>query len=343
MSGGVDSSVVAALLSRAGLEVIGVSMHLFDKEGVQTGRCCTLDDFQDARRVAHDYGFPHHVMDFRDRFRADVIEGFIQDYQAGRTPSPCILCNQHLKFDALLDVADEVGADFVATGHYARILSQSEGYRLFTGRDRGKDQAYFLFHHTQRTLARTLFPLGDMAKSDVRDLAHKLGLHLASKLESQEICFVPTHYSEFLQASGVRPQPGLIRHCDGRVLGEHQGHWHFTVGQRRGLGIAHVEPLYVVRIEAATSTVWVGEESLLYAHRLRVEGLSWVGTAPTAPLACQAKIRSRATPEAATLRLLSEGGAEVIFDHPQRAIAPGQAVVFFDQEEILGGGWIQMA
>lgn len=341
MSGGVDSSVVAALLSRAGVEVVGVSMHLFDKAGIQTGRCCTLDDFQDARRVAHEFGFPHHVMDFRERFRADVIEAFVRDYQAGQTPSPCILCNQHLKFDALIDVADELGADFVATGHYARIHSGPDGYRLFTGWDQGKDQAYFLFHHTQRTLARTLFPLGGMTKSSVRDLANKLCLHLSSKPESQEICFVPTHYADFLEASGVSPRPGLIRHQDGRVLGEHPGHWHFTVGQRKGLGIAHSEPLYVLRVEADTSTVWVGEESLLYAHQLWVEGLSWVGAAPTTPLSCEAKIRSRATPEPATLTLLPDGRAEVTFDHPQRAIAPGQAVVFFQQDEILGGGWIQ--
>lgn len=343
MSGGVDSSVVAALLHRAGLEVIGVSMHLFDKAGSQPGRCCTLDDFQDARRVAHECGFPHHVLDFRERFRADVIQSFIRDYQNGITPSPCILCNQHLKFDALLDVAEELGADFVATGHYARIHPDPEGFRLFTGLDEGKDQAYFLFHHTQKTLAKTLFPLGGISKESVRDLAGKLNLHLASKSESQEICFVPTHYSEFLSASGVTPRPGLIRHCEGQILGEHQGHWNFTVGQRRGIGIASSHPLYVVRIEAETGTVWVGEEAWLYSDRLKVKELSWVHRPPAVPLDCQAKIRSRAKAEPARVSLLKDGRAEVIFEHPQRAIAPGQAVVFFQGEEILGGGWIQGA
>lgn len=341
MSGGVDSSVVAALLHQAGCEVVGVSMHLFDKSGSQPGRCCTLDDFQDARRVAYELGFPHHVMDFRERFRADVIEGFIRDYEAGRTPSPCILCNQHLKFDALLSVAEDLGAEFVATGHYARIDSGAGRYRLFTGRSQDKDQAYFLFHHTQKTLARTLFPLGGLAKPEVRQLGQDLGLHLASKAESQEICFIPSHYTDFLKTSGLVSRPGVIRHVDGRILGEHPGHWHFTVGQRRGIGIAHSEPLYVVRIEAESGTVWIGEEAQLYADRLKVQGLSWVGEAPGGILNCQAKIRSRASTEAAQLRILGAHTGEVTFAHPQRAIAPGQAVVFFEGEEILGGGWIQ--
>lgn len=345
MSGGVDSSVMAALLHRTGHEVIGLSMQLFDKKtaGASDGKCCTLDDFQDARRVAFELGFPHYVMDFETRFRETVIEGFIQGYLDGETPSPCIRCNQHLKFAALVERADELGAPFVATGHYAGITRDEAGWHLWKAGDPAKDQSYFLFHHTQRTLARTLFPLAGLTKPEVRALGAELGLHLADKAESQEICFVTQdRYDAFLEAEGRDPGAGAgdIRHVDGRLLGRHQGYWRYTVGQRRGLGVAFAEPLYVVRVARDTNTVWVGGEADLAGRELVARELSWVGAAPRGPLACGAKVRSR-SPEAEALVIpLADGRAKVAFAEPQRALAPGQAVVFYRDDEVLGGGWI---
>jgi tRNA-specific 2-thiouridylase len=345
MSGGVDSSVMAALLHRAGYEVIGISMQLFDKKTIQTsdGRCCTLDDFQDARRVAHDMGFPHYVMDFEARFRETVIEGFIQGYMDGETPSPCIRCNQHLKFSALMERAGALEAPFVATGHYAAITMEDGRWHLRKASDPAKDQSYFLFHHTQATLARTLFPLAHLTKPEVRSLGAELGLHLAEKPESQEICFVTQdRYDAFMEAEGRDPGlgDGDIRHLDGRILGRHHGYWRHTVGQRRGLGVAYAEPLYVVRIEPATNTVWVGGEADLLGRELAARELSWVDGPPPGPLACQARIRSR-SPEAEALVIpLPDGRVKVAFAEPQRAIAAGQAVVFYRDGKVLGGGWI---
>ena len=345
MSGGVDSSVMAALLHRAGYEVIGISMQLFDKKSVRNsdGKCCTLDDFQDARRVAQDLGFAHYVMDFEDRFRETVIEGFIQGYLDGETPSPCIRCNQHLKFSALMERAEALGAPFVATGHYATVSHGDGRWHLRKASDPAKDQSYFLFHHTQATLARTLFPLAHLTKPEVRTLGAELGLHLAEKPESQEICFVTQdRYDAFLDAEGRTPAlgDGDIRHLNGEVLGRHHGYWRHTVGQRRGLGIAHAEPLYVVRLDPATNTVWVGGESDLLGHELVARELTWVHGPPAGPLACEARIRSR-SPEAEALVIpLPEGRVKVAFAEPQRAIAPGQAVVFYRDGEVLGGGWI---
>ena len=345
MSGGVDSSVMAALLQRAGFEVIGVSMQLFDKgaAGASAGKCCTLDDFQDARRVAHQGGFPHYVMDFEAPFRETVIEGFIQSYLDGETPSPCIWCNQHLKFSALLERATSLGAAFVATGHYAAITLASGAWHLRKAHDPDKDQSYYLFHHTQATLARTLFPLADFTKPEVRALGAELGLHLAEKAESQEICFVTQdRYDAFIEAEGRDPGrgEGEIRHLDGRVLGHHQGYWRHTIGQRRGLRIAASEPLYVIRTEPATNTVWVGTEADLYRQDLIARDLSWIQGEPSGPLACEARIRSRAHEAEALVIPLAGGRVQVTFSEPQRAIAPGQAVVFYRDGEVLGGGWI---
>jgi tRNA-specific 2-thiouridylase len=346
MSGGVDSSVMAALLHRAGFEVVGISMQLFDKRPGEAsdGKCCTLDDFQDARRVAHTCGFPHYVMDFEAQFRETVIEGFIQGYLDGETPSPCIRCNQHLKFSALMERAASLEAAFVATGHYASISQSSDGHWcLRRAADLGKDQSYFLFHHTQATLARTLFPLAHLSKPEVRQLGTELGLHLAEKAESQEICFVTQdRYDAFLESEGRDPGRGTgdIRHLDGRVLGRHRGYWRHTVGQRRGLGIAHTEPLYVVRVEPASNTVWVGPESALLARELVARELNWIHEAPGSPFVCEARIRSR-SPEAEALVIpLPDGRVQVSFLETQRAIAPGQAVVFYRDGEVLGGGWI---
>ncbi|MDP1830674.1 MAG: tRNA 2-thiouridine(34) synthase MnmA [Geothrix sp.] len=345
MSGGVDSSVMAALLHRAGYEVIGISMQLFDKKTTQgsDGKCCTLDDFQDARRVAFDMGFAHYVMDFEARFRETVIEGFIQGYLDGETPSPCIRCNQHLKFSALMERAESLDAPFVATGHYSAITQSGGSWHLRKASDPAKDQSYFLFHHTQATLPRTLFPLAHLTKPEVRRLGAELGLHLAEKPESQEICFVTQdRYDAFLESEGRDPGRGEgdIRHLDGRVLGRHQGYWRHTVGQRRGLGVAHAAPLYVVRIEPATNTVWVGSEADLMGRDLVARELNWIHGVPAGPVACEARIRSR-SPEAEALVIpLPDGRAKVAFADPQRAIAPGQAVVFYRDGEVLGGGWI---
>jgi tRNA-uridine 2-sulfurtransferase len=345
MSGGVDSSVMAALLHTAGYEVVGISMQLFDKKTAQSsdGKCCTLDDFHDARKVAMGLGVPHYVMDFEAQFRETVIEGFIQGYLEGETPSPCIRCNQHIKFSALMERADSMGAPFIATGHYAAINHSESGWHLRKAFDPTKDQSYFLFHHTQATLARTLFPLAHLTKLEVRRLGAEFGLHIAEKAESQEICFVTQdRYDAFLESEGRDPGlgEGDIRHLDGRVLGRHRGYWRHTVGQRRGLGVAFAEPLYIVRIEPVTNTVWVGPESGLMSKSLFARELSWVGSAPQGPLACEARIRSRSQEAEALVIPLPDGRVEAVFTEAQRAITPGQAVVFYREGEVLGGGWI---
>ncbi len=348
MSGGVDSSVMAALLHRGGFQVIGVSMQLFDKtKGGTTaeteGKCCTLDDFQDARRVAYEMGFPHYVVDFEERFKHTVIDEFVEGYLAGETPSPCIRCNQHVKFRTLLERADALGAAFVATGHYAQITHDKAGFHLLKATDEAKDQSYFLFSHTQETMARTLFPLSEFTKSDVRQMGRDLGLHLAEKPESQEICFVTQkRYDSYIESAGLDPQVGTgpIRHMDGKILGTHDGYWRYTVGQRKGLGISHPTPLYVLKVERDTNTVWVGDDADLFGTELFVRELSWCGPTPSHPLPCAAKIRSRSAEAEAILIPLEDGRAKVAFAEPQRAIAPGQAVVFYRGQEVMGGGWI---
>lgn len=346
MSGGVDSSVAAALLHRAGYEVVGVSLQLFDKTGqgsAAEGRCCTLDDFQDARRVAFELGFSHYVVDHEAAFRETVIEPFIEGYLAGETPSPCIRCNQHLKFGALLDRSEAMGAAFVATGHYARIAFLEGRWRLRKAADPAKDQSYYLFHQTQTTMARTLFPLGHLRKPEVRELGRELGLHLSDKSESQEICFVGAQrYDAFIEREGRAPEDaaGEIRHLDGRVLGRHEGAWHYTIGQRKGLGIAHPTPLYVSRLDHASRTVWVAEDEALGGLTLKAGELSWCDEAPAQPLPCRARIRAHGQDAPCVVTPTESGLVEVQFDAAQRAISPGQAVVFYDEDEVLGGGWI---
>jgi tRNA-uridine 2-sulfurtransferase len=357
MSGGVDSSTVAAMLAREGRRVIGLTMQLWNQrrlpdlavEGA-TGRCCSLDDVYDARRVAGQIGIPYYVVNFEDRFERDVVRPFVDDYLAGRTPIPCTLCNNFIKFDQFLEMADAVGAQQIATGHYARIsFNQATGrHELRKGVDESKDQTYFLFGLTQQQLARTMFPLGGYNKSEVRRLAQELHLAVAAKGDSQEICFVPNgDYAAFLNAylreKGIPESPtrGEIVTAGGKALGAHGGVHHFTVGQRRGLGIATGEPLYVIATDAASQRVTVGPASELYRERLWADGVNWISVAaPAGEMRVAVKIRNKHVPAPATIVPAEGGRVEVRFDRPQRAVTPGQAAVFYDGALVVGGGWI---
>jgi tRNA-specific 2-thiouridylase len=356
MSGGVDSSTVAALLARQGRSVVGLTMQLWNQrrlpelasEGA-TGRCCSLDDVYDARRVAEQIGIPYYVVNFEKQFEEQVVKPFVDEYLAGRTPIPCTLCNNYIKFDRFLEMADAVGAHHIATGHYARIrYDEASGrYQLLRAVDDTKDQTYFLFGLTQAQLARTLFPLGEMTKPAVRELAASMDLAVAAKGDSQEICFVPNgDYAAFMSAYlketgvGVEETRGEIVTRDGRRLGEHAGVHHFTVGQRRGLGIAAPEPLYVIATEPATQRVIVGGNDDLLRARFLARDVNWISIAPiAAPVRAQVKIRNKHTGSEATLYPAGDR-VEVVFDEPQRAVTPGQGAVFYDGALVLGGGWI---
>jgi tRNA-specific 2-thiouridylase len=358
MSGGVDSSTVAAMLRAEGHNVIGLTMQLWNQrrlaghpgmpESLQ-GRCCSLDDVYDARRVAETIGIPYYVVNHEERFEQDVVRPFVQEYLSGRTPIPCSLCNNHLKFDQLLTVAKQIGADAVATGHYARVEFDELHGRWLLKRpaDRSKDQTYFLFGLTQEQLSRTLFPLGGMTKPEVRELARKHGLALAEKRDSQEICFVPGgDYKNFLdaylaeQGESLPDTAGELVTTDGRVIGEHSGIHNFTVGQRKGLGVATGSPLYVLQIKGDTREVIVGEAENLYSSTLLTGRTNLISVDHLhAPMRVSVKIRHRHEPAPATIE---KAGKDVLvtFDEPQRAITPGQAAVFYDGDTVLGGGWI---
>ena len=346
MSGGVDSSVAAALLAQQGHEVIGLSMQLYDQTGGQRqfGSCCTLDDLQDARRVAARIGIPHYIVNFEQKFNDTVVSDFVREYQAGRTPIPCVHCNGDLKFASLVERAAGLGASLVATGHYARVdRDETSGrLRLKRGMDRGKDQSYFLFTLTQAQLAHALFPVGSLDKAAVREHARALDLSVADKRDSHEICFVASgDHAGFLQEHGLERRPGVIRGVDGRTLGSHEGIHRFTVGQRKGLGLSSPIPLYVVAIDAEDSAVTVGPHSALERRELTASGVNWIsGEVPPAGTRVTAQIRHRHTEAAATIDPIGSDRVKALFDQPQAAVAPGQALVMYSGDEVVGGGWI---
>lgn len=335
MSGGVDSSVTAALLKSAGHNVFGITMRLWD------GASAAVDD---ARRVAAHLGIEHHVAAFEGCFENEIMDYFASEYLAGRTPNPCARCNKLIKFGALLDVAKELGADQLATGHYARILTGENGTaHLLKAINLPKDQSYFLFSLRQDHLHRILFPLGEMTgKNEVRRIAAEMGIVVAEKGDSQDICFIPDgDYAGFLERRGVVSVPGNFILQDGRVIGRHRGIHCYTVGQRRGMGIAWSEPLYVVRIDVATNSIIVGVESELYCESLTIRHCNWIQPLQDEARELQCKIRYRHQQVPCSLTLLPENSAEIRFDNPQKGVTPGQVAVIYSGDEVLGGGWIE--
>ncbi len=361
MSGGVDSSAAAALLKEQGHELIGFTMQLWnqrrhinvDENGDPLpSRCCSLDDVYDARRVAESLGFPFYVLNLEKDFERDVVNPFIESYLSGETPIPCVACNSRLKFASLDRMAQSLDCDKVATGHYARVEfdEKANRYRLFRGKNHWKDQTYFLWELTQDQLSRAYFPLGEMMKSEVRELAREADLYVAEKQESQEICFVPDgKYSEFIDRylehenrSDELPPKGDIVNTKGEKLNEHSGIHRYTIGQRRGLGIAHEKPLYVLQIERARNQIIVGEKEELDSLEFTAKGVNWVAfDTPEEPVRASVKVRYRHEPAPATIHALADNRARIVFDEPQAAITPGQATVFYNGEECVGGGWIE--
>ena len=348
MSGGVDSSVTAALMKEAGYEVVGITLQLYDHgaAAARSGACCAGRDIHDARRVADALGIAHYVLDYESRFRAEVIEEFADSYLAGETPIPCVRCNQQIKFKDLLQTARELGAAALATGHYVRRVAGPDGAELHRAVDPARDQSYFLFATTRAQLDFLRFPLGGLPKQETRAIAERLGLAVAAKPDSQDICFVPSgRYADLV--ARLRPgavEPGEIVHVDGRVLGRHAGIIGYTVGQRRGLGLvdaAHPgEPLYVVRLDAGARSVVVGPRSALAETRVLLREVNWL-IDPPGPDGLEAEVKLRSMSVPAPARVFAAGeGAEVALMAPQLGVAPGQACVFYDGDRVLGGGWI---
>jgi tRNA-uridine 2-sulfurtransferase len=359
MSGGVDSSTVAAMLKDEGYELVGLTLQLWNqrrlagKEGMPEevqGRCCSIDDVYDARRVAESLGIPYYLLNEQERFEEQVVRPFVREYLAGRTPIPCSLCNNHLKFDQLLIRARQIGADRIATGHYARNEYDPERNRWILKRpaDTSKDQTYFLFGLTQEQLSRTLFPLGGYTKPEVRKIAKQHALALAGKPDSQEICFIPGgDYKRFIDAyldeqrQEMPDSSGELVTTTGEVVGHHHGIHNFTVGQRKGLGVSSPTPLYVIQIDNATNKVTVGGEGETTIRTLRARDLNWISIASLdASMRVKAKIRHRHEPAWATIEMAGPDEVLATFDEPQRAVTPGQSAVFYDGDEVVGGGWI---
>lgn len=347
MSGGVDSSLAAKLTKDSGFECIGCTMKLYDNENIGINRlhtCCSLDDIEDARSVAFKLGIPYYVFNFKDGFRETVINKFIKAYEAGKTPNPCIDCNRYMKFDKLYQRAQILGCEYVVTGHYARIEFDGKKYLLKKAIDETKDQSYVLYAMSQEQLKHTLFPLGGLRKTDVRTIADTNGFINASKPDSQDICFVPDgDYATFLQKQTGSTYPkGNFVDKAGNILGEHKGIICYTIGQRKGLGIAFGKPMYVAAVRSCDNTVVLGEDCELYSSSLIANDFNWIsGTAPNTPISCKAKIRYRQKEQPAKASLLADGRVKIEFIAPQRAITPGQAVVLYDDDIVLGGGTIE--
>jgi tRNA-uridine 2-sulfurtransferase len=359
MSGGVDSSTVAALLQEQGLPIVGLTMQLWNQrrlpelqgDGPAQHRCCSLDDVYDAKRVAQHLNFPHYVVNFEEQFEKRVVRPFVDQYLAGRTPIACTNCNSDVKFEPLLRMVRQIGAERLATGHYARIRKnqQTGRWELLRARDDSKDQSYFLWGLTQEQLSRSEFPLGELTKEEVRGVARRVSLPVADKPESMELCFVPNgNYVQFIEAySRERGAPlpdggGEIINEEGVVVGRHSGVHQFTIGQRKGLGFAAGKPLYVLSIDRENNRVVVGDDESLRTTTCEVENINWIALAdPSEPVRAAVKIRHKHVPADARVEPLDGGRARVVFDAPQRAITSGQGAVFYDDDRVLGGGWIR--
>jgi len=352
MSGGVDSAVAAALLVEQGYNVIGITIKTYNYEAVggnigNESSCCSLDGINDARNVAAQLGFPHYVLDFSKQFEREVITNFVDEYLSGRTPNPCVICNRKIKWEELLCKADGLGAEFVATGHYAKVrYDEATGrYILSRGVDRMKDQSYALWRLTQESLSRTIFPLAELTKPQVRDIAERLGLKIANKSESFEICFIPDNdHGRFLKervAHLSEKVSGGDIVMDGKIIGKHEGFPFYTIGQRRGLGVAVGEPIYVTKIDARTNTIQVGTEEKLMHKELVARDVNFIKILDAGfRMSVVAKIRYKDEGSPATIELMDSNTVKVMFDKPKRAITPGQSVVFYDGDDVVGGGII---